>query len=349
MKALINSIKFNRSYILLLLGGGIISLFVFNIALGTVTIPFEEVIKILTGQEATNVIWSNIIIKTRLPQTITACLAGAGLAVSGLMMQTLFRNPLAGPSILGINSGASLGVAIVMMFMAGGLTGISLHQFEFARNLSVIIAAFGGATLVLFLVLYFARKVQNNAMVLIIGIMVGYITSSLVGVLQYYSFKDNAHSYTMWGLGSFADTTWGQLQVFIPVVVVGLMTSFLLIKTLNTLMLGENYAKNLGLNIKKARLAIIICTGVLSATITAFCGPIAFLGLAVPHITKIFLGKSDHRVLIPAVIFFGAFLALLCNLISRMPGYEGALPINAVTSMFGAPIVISVILKKRRL
>lgn len=327
----------------------IVILFIANIALGSVKIPFMEVANILLGNSGSKLSWEKIVMNTRLPQTITACMAGAGLAVGGLQMQTLFRNPLAGPSILGISSGASLGVAIVMMF-TGSIGGITLAALnESIGNISNIIAAFLGATLILGFVLFLARKVKNNAMLLIIGIMVGYTSSALVGVLKLYGMHENVHSYVVWGLGDFSSVTWNQMSYFLPIVVAGLLFSLLLVKPLNTLLLGENYARNLGLNIKRARLLIIICAGTLTAIITAFCGPIAFLGLAVPHIARLIFASSDHKVLTIAVIFTGVFLALVCNLISRLPGLEGALPINAVTSMFGAPIVISIILRRRSL
>lgn len=342
-------VKFRFFTISIVMFVAIIFLFIANIALGSVKIPFSEVVDILLGNSAEKISWGKIVLTTRLPQTITACLAGAGLAVGGLQMQTLFRNPLAGPSILGISSGASLGVAIVMMFTGsiGGVTLASLN--DSIGNLSNIVAAFFGAVLILMFVLFLARKVKNNAMLLIIGIMVGYTSSALVGVLKLYGMHENVHSYVVWGLGDFSSVTWNQMTYFLPVVLGGLLLSLLLVKPLNTLLLGENYARNLGLNIKRARLIIIICAGGLTAVITAFCGPIAFLGLAVPHIARLIFASSDHKVLTSAVIFTGVLIALICNLIARLPGVDGALPINAVTSMFGAPIVIYIILKRRSL
>ena len=340
--------KQNSTILSLMLLLGIIVFFVLNIAVGSVYIPFAEVIKILLGQECDNQIWVNIIIKSRLPQTITACLSGCGLAIGGLMMQTLFRNPLAGPSILGISSGASLGVAFIIMFV-GNIAGFAFSGVESIGNLAIIFAAFAGSVSVLFLILFLARKVKNNAMLLIIGIMVGYISSSLVGVLQLYSISENVHAFAIWGLASFSNISWNQMKFFIPVILIGIISSIFMMKSLNMLLLGENYAKNLGLNIKRARLLIILITGLLTAVITAFCGPVAFLGLAVPHLARMLFSTSNHKVLIPGILFFGALLALFCNLIARMPGFDGALPINAVTSMIGAPIVISVILKKKKL
>lgn len=342
-------VKFRFWVISALLSALIIILFIANIALGSVKIPFIEVANILLGNTAEKISWEKIVLTTRLPQTITACLAGAGLAVGGLQMQTLFKNPLAGPSILGISSGASLGVAIVMIF-TGGIGGITLSAFNDSfGNLTNIIAAFFGAVIILMFVLFLARQVKNNAMLLIIGIMVGYTSSALVGVLKLYGMHENVHSYVVWGLGDFSSVTWNQMNYFLPVVLAGLIFSLILVKPLNTLLLGENYARNLGLNIKRARLLIIFCAGGLTAVITAFCGPIAFLGLAVPHIARLLFASSDHKVLTLAVILTGVFLALVCNLLARLPGVDGALPINAVTSMFGAPVVIWIILKRRSL
>ena len=348
IKTIAGKKKYKNFILGLMLLLGIILFFVLNIAVGSVYIPFPEVLKILMGQESENQVWVNIILKSRLPQTITACLSGSGLAIGGLMMQTLFRNPLAGPSILGISSGASLGVAIVIMFI-GNIGGIAFSGMETIGNFAVIFAAFAGSVLVLFLILFLARKVRNNAMLLIIGIMVGYISSSLVGVLQFYSISENVHAFAIWGLASFSNITWNQMKLFIPIIIIGMIFSIFLMKTLNMLLLGENYAKNLGLNINRARLLIILVTGILTAVITAFCGPVAFLGLAVPHLARMLYSTSNHKILVPGVLFFGALLALACNLIARMPGFDGALPINAVTSMIGAPIVISVILKKKKI
>ena len=339
----------SNSYLLLILTALVIpAVFLLNIAFGSVNIPFSEVARALLGLEVEESAWSKIILKSRLPQAFTACLAGSGLAVGGLMMQTLFRNPLAGPSILGISSGASLGVAFIMMFI-GGIQIQAIQDISAFSNLATIIAAIAGAVATLFLILFFARKIKDNAMLLIIGIMIGYVTSALVDILKYYSTSEYVHSYAMWGLGSFSNVAWPQLEIFIPVVLVGLALSFLLMKPLNILLLGENYAANLGINVGRVRFYIILATGLLTAVITAFCGPIVFLGLAVPHITKMVLRTSNHKYLIPGVILIGILLALICNFIARLPGFDSALPINVVTSIFGAPIVISVILKQRKL
>ncbi len=330
------------------LGLLLLLLFVLNISLGSVYIPFSSVVKWVSGIELENEVWQNILLKTRLPQTLTALLAGAGLASGGLQMQTLFRNPLAGPSILGISSGAGLGVAIVVLLF-GAVQGVSLSGLGWYGRLTLTAAAFIGAIWVLFMILFLARKLKNNAMLLIVGIMVGYASSAIVNLLQFISTKEDIQAFVIWGLGSFNSLSWDKHIIFIPMVLIGLLASFFLIKPLNVLLLGENYASNLGLNIKRSRLSILVVTGLLTATVTAFCGPIAFLGLAVPHLSKGVFKTADHAVLIPAVTMFGAVLALLCNLIARLPGYSGSLPINAVTSLIGAPIVVYVILKRRSL
>jgi len=326
----------------------IIVLFLFNIGFGSVSISVNDIFKVLSGNVASKASYTSIIYKSRLPQTITAMLAGAGLAVGGLQMQTLFRNPLAGPSILGISSGAGLGVALVVLF-AGNVLGVTISGYGLLGHMTVVGAAFLGAFFILMLIVFFAQALRDNTILLIVGIMVGYATSAIIGVMKFYSPKEDVHAYVIWGLGSFSNVTWEHLMVLIPIVIVGLLMSLLLIKPLNVLVLGENYAENLGINIKHTRLLILCCTGLLTAAITAFCGPIAFLGLAVPHLTKGLFRTSDQKILSPAVMLAGAVLALFCNLIARMPGFDGALPINVVTGLIGAPIVISVIIKRFKL
>lgn len=326
---------------------GIILLFMANLALGSVKIPLRSLYHILQQDGTERITWTNIIMRSRMPQTITAMLAGAGLSIGGLMMQTLFRNPLAGPSILGISSGASLGVAFVILF-SGNIAGVALSRIGIYGNIAVTLAAFVGALAVLLLVLFLARKIKGNATLLIIGIMVGYTTNAVVGMLKFYSMQEDIHAYVIWGLGSFAKVSPDQMKIFAPVVIAGLLLSLLMGKSLNILLLGENYARNLGLNIRRSRWYIILCTGVLTATITAYCGPIIFLGLAVPHLARNIFVTSDHRILLPAVTLTGALLALLCNLIARMPGFDGALPINSITSMMGAPVVIWILFQKRK-
>ena len=333
---------------ILLLAFSIGVLFLLNLFLGSVDIPFRSIWNILWGMdEGESVIWQNIIWKSRVPQALTAMVAGAGLAVSGLQMQTVFRNPLAGPSVLGISSGASLGVAFVVL-LSGSIGGIALSRLGFMGEIALTMAAIIGALSIMALIVYVSQKVHGNVTLLIIGVMIGYVANAVIGVLKFFSVEEDIRAYVIWGLGSFARVSGNQMMVFVCIMAVLLPLSFLLIKTLNLLLLGDAYARNLGLNIKRARLQVIACSGVLVAIVTAYCGPITFLGLAVPHLCRGIFRSSDHRILMPASLLAGAALALLCNLIARMPGFEGALPVNSVTALVGAPVVVSVLFKKRR-
>ena len=333
---------------MLLLVASILVLFLLNLFLGSVHIPMDSIWNILWGLDGDeSAIWQNIIWKSRIPQSLTALVAGAGLAVSGLQMQTVFRNPLAGPSVLGISSGASLGVAFVVL-LSGSIGGIALSRLGFMGEIALTVAAIVGALSVMALIVYVSQKVHGNVTLLIIGVMIGYVANAVIGVLKFFSVEEDIRAYVIWGLGSFARVSGNQVTVFICIMAVLLPLSFLLIKTLNLLLLGDAYARNLGLNIKRARLQVIACSGVLVAIVTAYCGPITFLGLAVPHLCRGLFRSSDHRVLMPASLLAGAALALLCNLIARMPGFEGALPVNSVTALVGAPVVVSVLFKKRR-
>ena len=333
---------------ILLLALSIGVLFLLNLFLGSVDIPFRSIWNILWGMdEGESVIWQNIIWKSRVPQALTAMVAGAGLAVSGLQMQTVFRNPLAGPSVLGISSGASLGVAFVVL-LSGSIGGIALSRLGFMGEIALTIAAIIGALSIMALIVYVSQKVHGNVTLLIIGVMIGYVANAVIGVLKFFSVEEDIRAYVIWGLGSFARVSGNQMMVFVCIMAVLLPLSFLLIKTLNLLLLGDAYARNLGLNIKRARLQVIACSGVLVAIVTAYCGPITFLGLAVPHLCRGIFRTSEHRILMPASLLAGAALALLCNLIARMPGFEGALPVNSVTALVGAPVVVSVLFKKRR-
>lgn len=321
--------------------------FMLNILWGSVSIPFSAVLDILTGGETGKASWGGIVINARLPQALTAMFAGAALGLAGLMMQTLFRNPLAGPSVLGISSGASLGVAVMMLFITMP-TGKFVVLNQVTGNLSVIIAAFAGAFAVLLLITALAARFRSNTMILIIGIMIAYAVTAIVGVLQFYSLKEDLQAFVIWGLGSFANVSWLQLQFFIPVLAATMLGSAALIKPMNALLLGEHYAANLGVRVGGTRLLLILLTGVLTATVTAYCGPIAFLGLAVPHLSRNLFRTSDHMVNVPGTILSGALLALICNLIARLPGFDGALPINAITSLIGAPVVVWIIIKRQQ-
>lgn len=335
------------AFYMLLIMASIFLFFFLNLVLGSVSIPLRAVWNILWGTGNESVIWQNIIWKSRVPQAITALVAGAGLSVSGLQMQTVFRNPLAGPSVLGISSGASMGVAFVVL-LSGSLGGVALSKLGFMGEIALTIAAIVGSLSIMALIVFVSQKVRGNVTLLIIGVMIGYIANAVIGVLKFFSVEEDIRAYVIWGLGSFARVSGDQMTLFICIMVVLLPLSFLLVKTLNLLLLGDAYARNLGLNIKRARLLVITCSGVLVAIVTAYCGPIIFLGLAVPHLCRGMFRTSDHRILMPASLLAGASLALVCNLIARMPGFEGALPVNSVTALVGAPVVMSVLFNKRR-
>lgn len=335
------------AFYMLLIMASIFLFFFLNLVLGSVSIPLRDVWNILWGTGNESVIWQNIIWKSRVPQALTALVAGAGLSVSGLQMQTVFRNPLAGPSVLGISSGASMGVAFVVL-LSGSLGGVALSKLGFMGEIALTIAAIAGSLSIMALIVFVSQKVRGNVTLLIIGVMIGYIANAVIGVLKFFSVEEDIRAYVIWGLGSFARVSGDQMTLFICIMVVLLPLSFLLVKTLNLLLLGDAYARNLGLNIKRARLLVITCSGVLVAIVTAYCGPIIFLGLAVPHLCRGMFRTSDHRILMPASLLAGASLALVCNLIARMPGFEGALPVNSVTALVGAPVVMSVLFNKRR-
>ena len=325
-----------------------IIIFIFlNMILGSIHIPLVTVWDIVTCQEGTPTNWTNIIWKSRFPQILTAIVAGAGLAISGLQMQTVFKNPLADPSVLGISSGASLGVATVVL-MSGTIGGTALSNAGILGEVALTIAAITGALAVMALIVFVSHRVKGNVTLLIIGVMIGYLANAIIGILKYFSVEEDVKAYVIWGLGSFSRVSGDQMTTFICIMTILLPLSLLLVKTLNLLLLGDGYARNLGLNRRRARIAVITSAGVLTAIVTAYCGPIAFLGLAVPHLCRILFQTSDHRILMPASIFMGAALALICNLIARMPGFEGALPVNSVTALIGAPIVASVLFRKRK-
>ena len=326
------------------LGLLIVILFALNLLIGSVSIPAKAVLQILLGDDSLKASWQFIVLESRLPQAITAMLCGGSLAVSGLMLQTAFRNPLAGPSIFGINSGAGLGVALVMLLMGGGLSVGSLQVSGFA---AVLIAAFIGAMAVMALIFFFSTLVRNNVMLLIVGIMIGYITNSAISLLNFFATDEGVKSYMVWGMGSFGGVSMANMPVFAGVTLFGLLGALLLIKPLNALLLGDRYAENLGVNILRVRNWLLIVTGLLTAVTTAFCGPVAFIGLAVPHIARLLLTTDNHRVLLPATILCGAVVALVCNLICFLPGESGVIPLNAVTPLIGAPVIIYVIARKR--
>ena len=322
----------------------IVILFAINLVVGAVDIPVKEVVNILMGGKSDRPSWEYIVLQSRLPQGITAMLCGASLAVSGLMLQTAFRNPLADPGIFGINSGASLGVALVMLLLGGSITA---GAFSLTGFLATLAAAFVGAMLVMALILVFATMVRNSVMLLIIGIMIGYIATSAISLLNFFATEEGVQSYMVWGLGNFGGVSMEQMSAFVIICMGGIAAALLLIKPLNALLLGERYAENLGINTQRVRNWLLVVTGILTAITTAFCGPIAFIGLAVPHIARMLLGTENHRSLMPATLLTGAAIALICNIICVLPGNRGIIPLNAVTPVIGAPVIIYVILKQR--
>ena len=327
------------------LGIMIMILFALNLLLGSVSIPVNDVMAILLGDQTAKESWQFIVLQSRLPQAITATFCGAALAVSGLLLQTAFRNPLAGPSVFGINSGAGLGVALVMLFFGGGLSVGSLQLSGFA---AILLAAFIGAMAVMAIIFFFSTLVHNNVMLLIIGIMIGYISNSAISLLNFFATDEGVKSYMVWGMGSFSGVSMVNMPVFVTVTLMGLLGALLLIKPLNALMLGDRYAENLGVDILSVRNWLLIVTGMLTAITTAFCGPVAFIGLAVPHIARLLLTTDNHRQLLPATLLCGAVVALVCNLLCYLPGEGGVIPLNAVTPLIGAPVIIYVIARNKR-
>lgn len=322
-------------------------LFVLNLLLGTVKIPVGDVLATLMGSQEISEITRNIIWSSRVPQALTAMVAGAGLAVSGLQMQTVFRNPLAGPSVLGISNGASLGVACVVL-MSGSLGGVALSRLGYIGDVAMSVAAIVGSLAVMALILYVSQKVKGNVTLLIIGVMIGYLATAVIGVLKFFSAEEDIKAYVVWGLGSFSRVSGNQMVLFVVLMAILLPMSMLLVKTMNLLLLGDGYARNLGLNIRRARMQVILCSGVLVAIVTAYCGPIMFIGLAVPHLCRALFRSSDHRILMPGTLLAGAALALFCNLVARMPGFEGALPVNSVTALVGAPVIAGVLFRRHQ-
>ena len=336
-----------RRAVLLVLVLALLGIFLLSLALGSVKIPLPEIVTILLGGEPERATWTKIILDIRLPRAITAVLAGAALAISGLQMQTLFRNPLAGPFVLGIDSGASLGVAIVVL-LAGTTGATLLAGIGVQGDFGIAIAASLGAGLVLSLVVIVSRRVETMTL-LILGLMFSYIASAIVSILIYFSIPERIQSYLSWTFGSFGGVTWSQMRIMLPLVLFGLVVAWLLAKSLNTLLLGEGYARTLGLNTRRARFWIILSTAVLTGVVTAFCGPIVFIGVAVPHLCRSLFSTSDHRILVPTTIMMGAIVALVVDMIAQMPGSQLVLPLNAVMALVGAPVVVWVILRQRNL
>ena len=321
-------------------------LLLINISLGSVSIPTKDVFNSLTGDNTSKETWDYIIVNYRLPKAVTAILVGMGLSISGLLMQTLFRNPLAGPDVLGLSSGASLGVAIIVMgstFLPTGLASILLSSY------GIVLASSLGSFLVLLAVLTVSQRLRDTMAILIVGLMFASITSAIVGTLTYFSTAEQLQKFTFWSMGNLGNLSWSSIVILFTCVFIGLLLSLVSIKPLNALLLGENYARSLGMNYKRTRLIIIFATSILAGSITAYVGPIAFIGLAVPHIAKLVFQTSSHTILFWSTLLLGSIIMLICDSISQLPGSDLMLPINAVTSIFGAPIVIWLLIRKRTL
>lgn len=338
----ISAYKFH--FLLLLIA--LIFAFLLNLSLGSVSIPLSEIFSIITGRGATKETWNYIILEYRLPKTITAIIAGGGLAISGLLMQTIFRNPLAGPFVLGLSSGASLGVAFLILGAGtiGGIFGAYL-----LNPWSMVIAAGLGSFVVLLAVLIISLRIKDTMAILIIGLMFGSITTAIVSVLSYFSNAEQLQQYVFWSFGSLGNQTWQGVLILTICFGIGLILSVLSSKSLNSLLLGENYAKSMGLHLKRTTITVILATSILAGGITAFAGPIAFVGLAVPHLVRQIFKTADHFILMPAVLLYGAILMLICDTIAQMPFSTYTLPINAITSLVGAPVVIWLLVRKRKL
>ena len=337
----------NKTKIILFAGLIIlIALFlVVDLVLGSVSIPSEKIMAILMGEDV-KASWDYIILNFRLPKAITAILVGAGLSVSGLMMQTLFRNPLAGPHVLGISSGASLGVALMVMASVL-LPGVFGAVYSFLGSWALVVSAIAGASIIFVIVGMASIRISDSVSLLIIGIMFGSITGAVVNILQYFSDPEQLQSFVLWTFGSLSGVTWNEMHVMAPVVVFGLLMSFVLIKPLDALLLGENYARGVGISVNRTRIWVIISTALVAGTLTAFTGPIAFIGVAVPHMARAIFGTASHKVLLPAVVLIGSALMLVCDILSQVPGNQTTLPINSVTAIFGGPVVIWVIVRSR--
>ncbi|WP_455073168.1 iron chelate uptake ABC transporter family permease subunit [Prevotella jejuni] len=322
----------------------ILLLFGLNLTTGSVQIPFTDVLDILCGRFAGKESWQYIILENRLPQALTALLCGASLSVCGLMLQTAFRNPLAGPDVFGISSGAGLGVALVMLLLGGT---VSTSLFTVSGFLAILTAAFLGAITVTALILFLSTLVQNSVLLLIVGIMVGYVSSSAVSLLNFFASEEGVKSYMVWGMGNFGGVSMSHIPLFSLLCLVGITAALLLVKPLNILLLGPQYAESLGISTRRLRNLLLLIVGLLTAITTAFCGPISFIGLAIPHIARLLFRTDNHQVLLPGTVLTGAAIALLCNFICFLPGEMGVIPLNAVTPLIGAPVIIYVIIQRR--
>ena len=329
--------------IILLLVASIIVLFAMNLIVGSVRIPLADVCDILFDKFDGKESWKYIVMENRLPQALTAMLCGASLAVCGLMLQTAFRNPLAGPDVFGISSGAGLGVAIVMLFLGGS---VSTTLFTVSGFLAILTSAFIGAIVVTMIILLLSTMVRNSVLLLIVGLMVGYVSSSAVALLNFFASEEGVKSYMVWGMGNFGGVSMDHMLLFALLCLVGIIASIFLIKPLNIMLLGTQYAESLGINIRQIRNLLLVTVGLLTAVTTAFCGPISFIGLAIPHISRLLFRTDNHQILLPGTVLTGAVIALFCNLVCYLPGELGIIPLNAVTPLIGAPIIIYVIVKR---
>ena len=335
---------FHFSFLFLI---GILGLcFVLNLSLGSVTISFSDTLNAIFGGQLEHASSAYIVWNYRIPKACAAILIGGGLSLSGLLMQTLFRNPLAGPFVLGISSGASLGAALLIM---GASLFVGFTSFNLANDVALAIASSLGSFIVLLIVLIVALRIKDTMALLIIGLMFGSITAAIVSVLSYFSNAERLQQFIYWSFGSVGNLSWSQIALLLGFISFGMLLSILSIKSLNGYLLGENYAQSLGINLKKARYVIIIATGLLAGSITAFAGPIAFIGLAVPHLTRQIFDTTDHKILVPAVFIYGGIILLLCDTVAQLPGSVNVLPINAITSIMGAPVVIWLLLRKRKM
>ena len=330
--------------IILLLVAGIIVLFAMSLIVGSVRIPLADVCDILFDKFEGKESWKYIVMENRLPQALTAMLCGASLAVCGLMLQTAFRNPLAGPDVFGISSGAGLGVAIVMLFLGGS---VSTTLFTVSGFLAILTSAFIGAIVVTMIILFLSTMVKNSVLLLIVGLMVGYVSSSAVALLNFFASEEGVKSYMVWGMGNFGGVSMNHMLLFALLCLVGIIASIFLIKPLNIMLLGTQYAESLGINIRQIRNLLLVTVGLLTAVTTAFCGPISFIGLAIPHISRLLFRTDNHQILLPGTVLTGAVIALFCNLVCYLPGELGIIPLNAVTPLIGAPVIIYVIIKRR--
>ena len=330
--------------IILLLVASIIVLFAINLIVGSVRIPLADVCDILFDKFDGKESWKYIVMENRLPQALTAMLCGASLAVCGLMLQTAFRNPLAGPDVFGISSGAGLGVAIVMLFLGGS---VSTTLFTVSGFLAILTSAFIGAIVVTMIILFLSTMVRDSVLLLIVGLMVGYVSSSAVALLNFFASEEGVKSYMIWGMGNFGGVSMDHMLLFALLCLVGIIASIFLIKPLNIMLLGTQYAESLGISIRQIRNLLLVTVGLLTAVTTAFCGPISFIGLAIPHISRLLFRTDNHQILLPGTVLTGAVIALFCNLVCYLPGELGIIPLNAVTPLIGAPVIIYVIIKRR--